>query len=136
MGGDQPVNEGCVAGWAVVVGGDAVSSTGGSVAWKSWNCTLTRSVADAQFGTLIVSTPLPPRGVAATEIVASGGLAEGMNISTPVRNGRLKKAATGAETSVTPSEPASNAKSPTARLLCGAVAALITLVPFSSRTSL
>ena len=67
------MNEGWVAGCEAAVG-VAASSAGGSVAWKSWNCTLTRSVSDAQFGTLIVSTPLPPRGVAATAMVPSGGV--------------------------------------------------------------
>jgi hypothetical protein len=51
------VNDGVTAALGGVVCVLVGASGAACVTWKSWNCTLTLSVDDAQFGTLIVSTP-------------------------------------------------------------------------------
>ena len=65
-----------------------------------------------------------------------GGVVAGRLMSAPDRNGRPAIDGIGADRSVTPSRPASNANRPFSRLARGAIAGVSTFVPFSVSTSL
>jgi tetrahydromethanopterin S-methyltransferase subunit D len=85
-----------------------------------------------------MSSTRPPslRVVLAIEVVSVGGSDAGMKTSTPVMNGSPNRAGIGEARLVTPSEPASKAKTPIARLSMGALAAFRMLTPLTSKTSL